>query len=325
MKKIISILLAVMLVVSAAVISANAYSVFDEGVQSMKEAIEEFEADTGENVETARYYFQFPDGTNGPLKTESDANGEAGTKAPSWINEFNEGYCGIYYWATGSFPTPSAWTGYKAEKDEETKNVYYADVPKDVLTIIWNNGVDGGTDQTLDIYYKAAQSDNLKIEWLDPGENADYPDGVGTPYESGAFDGMIFVVNPDKVDINEFSKKQTCGGKWYYYLGQGCYSEKKDGECCNPDHFDADGNHIGEYPDEGLLGDVDEDGFVTVIDATLIQKYKAQLKTEDELNLKVADVDADGFVTVMDAGRIQRFKAKLCNLDGTTPYVEPAA
>ena len=34
----------------------------------------------------------------------------------------------------------------------------------------------------------------------------------------------------------------------------------------------------------------------------------------------LGDVDGDGSVSVMDAGRIQKFKAKLMNLDGSTPY-----
>lgn len=71
-------------------------------------------------------------------------------------------------------------------------------------------------------------------------------------------------------------------------------------------------------PSTGILGDVDCDGVVTVIDATLIQKYKAHLIGENQLDLSVADVDGDGSVTVMDASRIQKFKAGLCDIYGYT-------
>ena len=70
-----------------------------------------------------------------------------------------------------------------------------------------------------------------------------------------------------------------------------------------------------------MLGDVDNDGVVSVLDATRIQKYKASIIKENEIILSAADVDGDGFVTVMDATRIQKFKAQIMNLDGSTPYV----
>ena len=355
MKKFISILLAVLLLASAAVVSANAYSVWEDVVnddgdmvpnQSVSEAVAAYEASTGEKVEVFRYYFQMPDGTNGPV-------GADGKKAPSWIHDginrikdddgnITAEYCGMYYWATGSYPTPKAWAGYKAEKLEGVPNVWYADVPGAVLTIIWNNGVDGGNNPTDpddpdDIYFKAAQTDNLKIEYLDPGDDDDFPDGLGQEDVPGAFANMIFIINPDKVDINEYSLKQTCGGRWYFYLGDGCYAATADGDCCNPDHFDEAGNHVGyqeptepatDAPTEPgpakILGDVDGDGVVSVLDATKIQKFKASILTADDIDvsLEVADVDGDGVVSVMDATRIQKFKAKIMNLDGTTPYVE---
>lgn len=83
-------------------------------------------------------------------------------------------------------------------------------------------------------------------------------------------------------------------------------------------------------PSTGILGDVDCDGVVTVIDATLIQKYKAHMIPESRIDLSVADVDGDGIVTILDANRIQKFKAGLCDLDGYTTrsksalYFDPA-
>ena len=70
-----------------------------------------------------------------------------------------------------------------------------------------------------------------------------------------------------------------------------------------------------------ILGDADQDGVVTVIDATTIQKYKASLIDEERIDLSVSDVDGDGVVSVMDATRIQKYKAKICELDGT-PIVQ---
>ena len=46
-----------------------------------------------------------------------------------------------------------------------------------------------------------------------------------------------------------------------------------------------------------IMGDVDGDGVVTVVDATLIQKY--------------ADVNLDGFINIDDATKVQRYAADL--------------
>ena len=60
-----------------------------------------------------------------------------------------------------------------------------------------------------------------------------------------------------------------------------------------------------------LMGDADLDGTVSVLDATLIQRYGAQLDDMNEKQLKVADFDNDGNVTVMDSTAIQRMLASL--------------
>ena len=59
-----------------------------------------------------------------------------------------------------------------------------------------------------------------------------------------------------------------------------------------------------------LLGDADADQYVTIFDATAIQRYLAdyELPSFDEL---AADADADGDVTVFDATEIQMYLAGL--------------
>ncbi len=68
---------------------------------------------------------------------------------------------------------------------------------------------------------------------------------------------------------------------------------------------------VCEAPDEGLLGDVDLDSKISVMDATAIQLYKAQMLELSNEQLKNADVDHDNKVSVMDATKIQMFKANL--------------
>ena len=69
---------------------------------------------------------------------------------------------------------------------------------------------------------------------------------------------------------------------------------------------------LGDIPDRFniMLGDVDGDKEVSVMDATKIQQYKAQKIDLDSNQIKAADTDKDLEISVMDATRIQLFVAK---------------
>ena len=79
------------------------------------------------------------------------------------------------------------------------------------------------------------------------------------------------------------------------------------------------GHKIWGTAAEAIRGDADGDGRVSVLDATRIQKCKADLISRYELMTQNADADSDGIVTVLDATRIQKYKAHVCKLDGK-PY-----
>ena len=81
------------------------------------------------------------------------------------------------------------------------------------------------------------------------------------------------------------------------------------------------GNAETDSEEESFVrGDADGDGKVTVTDATHIQRFKALLEDEDDIDILAADADGDGKITVVDATRIQRYVARLSNLDGSVPY-----
>jgi len=80
---------------------------------------------------------------------------------------------------------------------------------------------------------------------------------------------------------------------------------------------------------ESTLGDVNVNNYIDISDATYIQKYLAYQKsliggdyqpasTESAEFLR-ADVDTDGRISIYDALRIRRYLAKMCKLDGS-PY-----
>ncbi len=62
---------------------------------------------------------------------------------------------------------------------------------------------------------------------------------------------------------------------------------------------------------EKLLGDVDYDGSVTIMDATMIQMSLAQITKLTDDQFKIADTSKDTVVSIMDATLIQMFVAQL--------------
>ncbi len=283
MKKVISLLLAILLIVSMMTVAVSAYSVSDEGIPSAAEVVKAYEEENEEELEKQRIYFQMPDGKRGSsadkdvyvsvdeldpetgevIGTHDELVLHAGDKAPSWYSDYNivdgQHYAGAYWW--GGPGAADTWCGYRAEIEDYEQGIYYVDLPKDVVIMIWNNGVDGGMDSSQPIYYEAAQSGDTNVEGAYEGDFDTLPYGSPDP---DYFDGCIFIVDPNNVDINPLSHKQTCGLNPYVYYGNGCYGgEFKEGKgdtdypdgtdnwsddmqdvCKNPDHF-KNGVHVG--------------------------------------------------------------------------------
>lgn len=62
---------------------------------------------------------------------------------------------------------------------------------------------------------------------------------------------------------------------------------------------------------EKLLGDLNNDGKVTVMDATIIQLHLLGSDKYGDLDTAIADVNNDGIVNIDDASKIQRISAKM--------------
>ena len=329
MKKIISILLAVMLVVSVATVSFGAVDYNPSGSYTVtkdtptcEEAI--MACNDGELGDVQYIYFQLPAVVPG---------NEANT---TWTNKYNStdlglDYCQVcvYWWSgiageAGSWPSGAGctWVGYKAELVDAANRIYKATVPADGDTplIIWDNGVNAGMDPTQEIFQYGRQLADANIEGAYEGDYKTLPEG--TPNEDN-MDGCIQIINydPSLIQHNPLTGFDNYGSDWFIYYGDGCYgnypttSENYHGQyasCVNPEH-----NHPKP-------GDVNNDKVVDILDVICIQYYLAGYDM-DELGISfdkiTADVDGDGYISIIDATRIQRYLAKICNIDGT-PYGE---
>lgn len=70
----------------------------------------------------------------------------------------------------------------------------------------------------------------------------------------------------------------------------------------------------------GIYGDVDNDKMPTVVDATLIQMSLAKKHTFDYFKSCQADTDADGGISIMDATYIQLFCAEIYEENSRVGY-----
>ena len=241
MKRILCVLLALLMLASVFTVAVSADDVLGDGgavVATADEATadeataDESTVDETEPTEpeeepvyptepqpagTYRYYFYLPD---------------------QWVNEYAS-TAGIYWWE-GSI-SGEYWPG-SAANYAGVDGVYYYDVATDTPTIIWNNHLDGGMDNTADIYTAALQTIDVSTAGYPAGVHDLYPEGLAN------FDGMIYVIDLDNISINSFNGKTTYGGEWYYYYGSGqygtaptkaeadvVYTDKSFGEWATPD------------------------------------------------------------------------------------------
>lgn len=328
MKKIISILLAVMLVVSVATVSFGAvdyhptdsYTVTND-TPTCEEAIKA--CNDGQLGEVQSIYFQLPEPVVGD---------EMNT---TWKNKFNStdlglDYCQvcIYWWGGIGSKWPDgtgvAWVGYKTELVDAENRIYKAVVPADGGTplVIWNNGVNGGMDPSQEIFNYARQLANANIEGAYPEDYETLPDG--TPNEDN-MDGCIQIIDYTQGEINELTGFYNYGSNWYVYYGNGCYGYypeyTQDGER-NPNYHGRTASCVNPEHHHNKPGDVNGDKAVDMLDVLCIQYYLAGLDLPEGMTFDkdAADVDGDGYISIIDGTRIQRYLAHLCNIDGSKPY-----
>ena len=271
--------------------------------KSLKQLTKEYEERNDEKLTTYRYYFLMPNGENGiyhiddsyqyPETTKEELiQSGVGSFASSWFNERTDipSVCSVDELIFETDAPP----GNTMERTDQS-DVFYADIPDEIQLVMINNSIPAGYPSDSYLYDLKKSTDYVSLG-----------DRINGKFEY--YDNMIFVIDP--VYEIEYGERYV-NGKWFYYYGAGCYGTDENGQaitnCVRDDHFDLDGNHIKV---KHILGDVDGDGEVSIMDATEIQMVIAQLLPSLE-DITVADVDGDGEVSIMDATAIQMQLAKL--------------
>jgi len=125
--------------------------------------------------------------------------------------------------------------------------------------------------------------------------------GVNCYAESGVYatsGGAVTSFAPDKDGYAEIYVSRQLGvdTKVMSYR----YCRLKDGAHC-------DYGRIGDTLVGLTCGDTDLSGYISVTDATLVQKYVVGIENFDKLQLFNSDVDHDGEINVVDATLIQKY------------------
>ena len=171
----------------------------------------------------------------------------------------------IYWWeGIGSQwqdGTKVQWVGYQAHLSDKENRIYEAKVPySETCNVVWNNGVNGGSDTTAEIFQYACQTTDANIEGAKPGDYDTLPEGTPDP---DSMESCILIPCDMNSQSGEMLSYNLVGGDWYVYYGDGCYGNYatesvnflgREENCVNPEHFDESGNHIGTEDPEYVGG-----------------------------------------------------------------------
>ncbi|MGN0475795.1 MAG: leucine-rich repeat protein, partial [Ruminococcus sp.] len=162
--------------------------------------------DPPQGVECNRFFFQMP----------VDVVDNGGV-THNWMT-FTNATATCYWWA-GEYACESWQMSYQM-RSAGLDNIYYIDVPTNVGTIIFGNGIYGGPapeegEEPSPNWGKNCQTVNVGADYYDPADNPNYPWGTAS------FDNMIYIVDVNNVSYNELSLAPTYGGEWRYLHADG--------------------------------------------------------------------------------------------------------
>lgn len=149
-------------------------------------------------------------------------------------------------------------------------------------------------DTNVSKYFKFTPSQSGSLTFYSTGSR----DTVGRLLDS---DMTELAYNDDNEEDMNFRISYNVNARETYVLQIGAFNSSDEA-------FNVTFNF--EPNKETLLGDVNGDGEITIVDSTILQKYIVGQTTLDDETLNVADVNKDGAVTVVDATLIQKFVVK---------------
>ena len=242
-------------------------------------------------VKTRKYRFYMPD---------------------EWRNDRNDNYDGnsldsccpcVYWWSTSYNSdnymgnSTKGWPGFRIlEQDPADPHIFVCDIPEDAVKIIFNNSVDGGqTPVDNPNYGYNYQTYDIPTSYTDP-EDDDYrfytttKDGQAiTPENPMTFEDMIYVIDPNNTTISDLSEAPMVHGEWLYYYGDGKYGVTPE----QGDEVLANGDFISSLwiSDTNIVSYLNKEPSYTIYCSA--EPANLEVKSENESIATVSDVSAD--------------------------------
>ena len=220
----------------------------------------------------------------------------------------------VYHYILGSVGDESYWLrDHDFNKDGETWERHRIILSEDEFTEKYHYLTDGYGNYLIlfnmrDIEY----SDHFRL-FLDDQDNkygAYNYNGDEYFFSAAPFDGemeglywMTLVDDVDPTALTESGKVVYEDFEYHHVIIEGEYF----------------GYNVGSASEEKILGDVDGDGAVTILDATAIQRKLADMEVE-AYDAQAADVDSADGATVLDVTAIQKY---LADFDAGYPIGQP--
>ncbi len=220
-----------------------------------------------------------------------------------------------YYWTTDGENAP--WSGVPAtfvRTNVYGQDIYSVTVPKNILGIIFNNGLDGdNSEQTVNIGSEIEFADNLGFYLTDKNESGMWL------YETFIYSDIDPTESTTAVstDIDTTASQATA----VTTTGDPLVTENSFPTIpvhTLPSFTDTDETYpvlttVTETKPgtEYIIGDSDLDGKISVKDATLIQKFVAEMELLSNIQKFLSNVDSTGGITVKDATAIQKYVAQM--------------
>ncbi len=172
---------------------------------------------------------------------------------------------------------------------------------------------EGNTDTEIlsyDVYYNflAASADMNYMIWEMEADNEWICDHSSLTKATFDYDTLIYTTDSEVTAYDQFTFKGQFDYMTDWLLSRSAWISEQWKD------------YLLTNPENGMLGDADLDGKVSVKDATAIQKKSANIEVNN-FSESLADVNADGKINVKDATAIQKYCAHIeTDLNIGKPY-----
>lgn len=246
--------------------------------------------------------WDFDNSIGNALGVQSDLNGfgvKDYTEYTGWWCQYKRGSNNLSYLSSNN---PKIM--------EAAKRVWFEDFVPAIETF----KAEGNTDTEIlssEVYYNylAASADMNYMIWEMEADNDWISNHSELTKAHFDYDTLTYTKDTEKTEYDQFTFKGQFDFMTDWFMSRSAWIS------------DQYKDYLDKNPANGIIGDADLDGKISIKDATAIQKYVAKIAITT-FSTTLSDVNADSKINVKDATAIQKYCAHIdTNLNIGEPYV----